>query len=90
MPKDRCFKTRHVKGCRPGRPLCKLMRKVRPQRQPCYCDRYPYPHRKGSGRCGNIEQMWDYAYGPSWRNPSSLETEEAGIVAPDDPGPVPF
>jgi hypothetical protein len=31
------------------------MRKVQPQRRPCHCDAYLFPHRHGSGVCGNPE-----------------------------------
>jgi hypothetical protein len=43
------------------------MRKVREDRKPCFCSRYHFPHRRGSGRCGSIEKFWDYMYGPDWR-----------------------
>jgi hypothetical protein len=43
----------HAKGCRPGRPLCRFMRTRCENRKPCGCDAYHFPHRKGSGQCGN-------------------------------------
>jgi hypothetical protein len=33
------------------------MRKKNPKRAPCGCDAYHFPHRKGSGRCGNLFQQ---------------------------------
>lgn len=39
-------------GCHPARPLCRAMRRVRPDRAPCGCLAYPFPHRHGSGSCG--------------------------------------
>ena len=90
-----CFKTRHVKDCRPARPLCKWMRKVQPQRRVCHCDRYHFPHRFTSGRCGDIEKMWDFAYGPDWRDDRDerlaiqTEGEGGGMPPPYDPE-VPF
>jgi hypothetical protein len=54
---DHCGVYRHKSGCRPARPLCKLMRLVQPQRRPCDCGAYPFPHRTGSGLCGSPERM---------------------------------
>jgi hypothetical protein len=33
---------RHIKSCRPGRPLCRWRRD-----KPCNCDAAPFPHRRG-------------------------------------------
>lgn len=41
----------HVAECRACRPLCRWMRLVMPDRRPCNCSMYPFPHRAGSGRC---------------------------------------
>jgi len=94
MPRALCHGTRHVKGCRPGRPQCKLMRKVRPQRKPCYCDRYHYPHRTGSGCCGDIEKMWDRVYGPAWRDErdeqAAIRDESLLVVREPTDDEVPF
>jgi hypothetical protein len=39
-----CEKGRHIKGCRPSRPLCKYRRAV------CRCAALHFPHRPGSVR----------------------------------------
>ncbi len=54
---------KHAKGCRRGRPLCRWMRKTNPKRKVCGCDAYHFPHRKGSGRCGNEKLRWMHEYG---------------------------
>ena len=54
----------HVKGCRPGRPLCRYRRLERPNRAPCHCGAYPFAHRTGSGRCGDPERMETFVHGP--------------------------
>jgi len=41
----------HQDGCHASRPKCKWMRRVRAERQVCCCSMYPFPHRRGSGRC---------------------------------------
>lgn len=46
---------RHVKNCRPGRPLCRWRRA-----KPCGCDRYWFPHRPESGRCGSEEKYVEW------------------------------
>jgi hypothetical protein len=38
-----CFR----KGCRPGRPACRAMRRVQESRRPCRCSFVHYPHRAG-------------------------------------------
>jgi len=52
---DRCFgngtAAYHVKGCRPGRPLCRWMRAMTEKYSVCLCHVYPWPHRRGSGLC---------------------------------------
>jgi len=42
---------RHAVGCRPARPLCARMRLRRPNRRPCACAAYWFPHRSGGGAC---------------------------------------
>lgn len=55
-------------NCRPGRPRCKWCRTRRQKRSGkwtvCRCDNYHFPHRKGSGLCGNDAAMNLRAYGP--------------------------
>jgi hypothetical protein len=46
------------------------MREKKANQAKCSCGAYHYPHRKGSGLCGNPERMWALAYGPN------LEEEE--------------
>lgn len=63
MAKPRCWglaRECHVKGCRTTRPLCRYRRKS----SVCYCDAYHYPHRDGSGRCGDAEAMDRFVNGP--------------------------
>ena len=60
-----CGVHRHKPGCRPARPLCKLMRKVQPQRRVCFCGAYWFPHRAGSDNCGKPEALWDIVYAPN-------------------------
>lgn len=43
---------RERKGCRRGRPNCRLHRAAA-----CRCDAYWFPHRKGSGMCGHPERI---------------------------------
>ena len=44
----RCYgDTRHAKGCRPGRPLCRWMRRVSVKHRVCRCTAAHYPHRAG-------------------------------------------
>lgn len=68
------------------------MRKVKANRRVCWCARYHFPHRSGSGRCGSDEKFWDFLYGPSWREEGhAMETKNAGPVAFTEPGAdVPF
>lgn len=60
---------RHCPKCRRGRPQCAAMRKTNPKRKPCGCDAYHFPHRAGSGRCGNLEKQWAHIYGPEYDLP---------------------
>lgn len=46
-------RAKHAAGCRPARPLCRFMRRVRDDRRVCGCGAYHFPHRHGSGQCGN-------------------------------------
>jgi hypothetical protein len=51
----------HCAGCRIGRPRCRWRRKAVGL---CHCEAYHYPHRKGSGPCGNDEAMALICWGP--------------------------
>lgn len=55
----------HVAGCSPGRPRCYWSRKDNPKWVVCRCDCYHFPHRKGSGRCGNHALMNLLVWGPA-------------------------
>lgn len=55
---------RHVKKCRPHRPLCRWQAKVLPRYRVCACGVYHFPHRAGSGLCGNPEKAFDRYMGP--------------------------
>ncbi len=48
----------HHPDCRPGRPMCATMRLIKPNRRPCTCDAYLFPHRSTSGLCGNEALKW--------------------------------
>jgi len=54
--RSRCWgnehQVHHVRGCRPARPLCRWMRRIRDNRKVCRCDAYHFPHRNESGACG--------------------------------------
>lgn len=41
-------KEQHVRGCRPGRPLCRWRRNAKGL---CHCEAYHYAHQHGSGNC---------------------------------------
>ncbi len=46
--KDKCNQHNHATGCRPGRPLCRWMRKKqRDKYGVCECGAVPWPHRRG-------------------------------------------
>lgn len=47
----------HRKGCRPARPCCAVMRKVRPDRRACVCALVPFPHRRGYCQSGSASAM---------------------------------
>lgn len=47
---------RHKVSCRPGRPLCRWRRKTR--WGVCLCGNYHFPHRLGSGACGDPGKLW--------------------------------
>lgn len=53
----------HVKACRKSRPLCRWRR--REIGVVCGCDAYHFPHRRGSGCCGNLERRWARDFGMS-------------------------
>jgi hypothetical protein len=40
------------------------MRRVKPSQVRCTCDAYHYPHRMGSGLCGNVEKLETFVHGP--------------------------
>lgn len=52
-------KRKHRRECRRGRPLCRWRRT-----RPCACAAYHFPHRPGSGRCGDVSEMDLHVYGP--------------------------
>lgn len=53
----------HAPACRPGRPLCRWMRAVIAKYAPCCCPAYPWPHRAGSGLCGDTTKMTAQIWG---------------------------
>lgn len=63
----------HCRQCRPGRPCCKFRRaelaakraKVERPLPPCDCPAYKFPHRQGSGICGDPDAFAAKVYGPS-------------------------
>lgn len=63
---ERCHGTkrgaRHAAYCRPGRPRCRWRRR---EAGICRCGAYHYPHRDGSGRCGEPEALDAWAHGPA-------------------------
>jgi hypothetical protein len=80
--------SKHQKGCRPARPLCRWMRRVKGIQNPCMCDAYHHTHRKGSGRCGNAEAQEAFAHGPL---PIDADARAAAPIDADAPsGPDPF
>lgn len=58
----------HCRECRPGRPLCRYRRA-----RPCCCGAYHYPHRPGSGRCGDAAALEAWTYGPPAHEPTRIE-----------------
>ncbi len=72
----------HVSGCRPGRPLCKFRRMERENRRVCHCGAYHFPHRYGSGRCGDAEWMEMFVHGPA--RPSVAYPQAPADADPDD------
>ncbi len=54
--------SQHAAYCRPGRPRCRWRRR---EAGICSCGAYHYPHRTGSGRCGNLEAQDHHAHGPA-------------------------
>jgi hypothetical protein len=53
----------HIKGCRISRPLCRWMRAKTDKYKVCHCGAYHFPHRKGSGACGNHDLMNKIVWG---------------------------
>ena len=64
MSRKRCCQAEHAPGCRPGRPLCRWMAKMKPRYHVCFCDAYWFPHRSGSGLCGDPEKQCARYFGP--------------------------
>jgi hypothetical protein len=60
----------HRKGCRPGRPLCRWMRRRNPKQALCNCQHVHYPHR--AGWCASFGEVIPLAIrnSPSWRKAS--------------------
>ena len=52
----------HARECRRGRPLCRWRRS-----RPCGCDRYHFPHRPESGRCGDEQKFIEWMMTPRRR-----------------------
>jgi len=71
----------HARNCRPGRPLCRARRKIREKRRPCGCDAYHFPHRKGSGACGDVELRWARVYGMTKEEVHRLNQECSSCAA---------
>lgn len=73
---DKCFAHGHKKDCRPGRPLCRWQRRIRPQRRKCECGGYHFPHRHGSGCCvhnpAHERLQWERNTGTSWETGEAL------------------
>ena len=70
--------TQHIKGCHPKRPKCGYRRKFYTKKYgpPCECGVYHFPHRKGSGLCGNPRREFEWLNQVSWDDGSPLSTEE--------------
>lgn len=51
-----CHGDSHSPDCRPGRPLCRVMRDL--INATCICGAYSFPHRRGGGRCGRLDEVW--------------------------------
>ena len=56
-----CWGDEHVAGCSLSSPMCRARRA--PTR--CYCPAYHFPHRMGSGLCGNADAAAELLYGPA-------------------------
>jgi hypothetical protein len=90
MP-DRCFgngtAAHHAKGCRPGRPLCRWQRDGDAKYGVCTCGAHAFPHRRGSGLCGQAgrEMMNEIVWGRGERgDDDSREGLEDGGSQPAD------
>jgi hypothetical protein len=59
--KERCSPAlgTHCSVCRPSRPRCRERRG-----SSCTCLAYPFPHRRGSGLCGQPRRMVELVWGP--------------------------
>lgn len=58
------FRHQHAIACRPARPRCRWRRKANGL---CNCDRYHYPHRDGSGHCGDEAAYVRHLQTPRYR-----------------------
>lgn len=67
LAKRVCGGGRHVAECRPGRPLCHVMRKVQKAKYGvCFCPRVHFPHRRSYCERGGADR---YAYGAGPEQP---------------------
>ena len=73
----------HAAGCRLGRPACRWRRR---DKGICLCVAYHFPHRDGSGRCGDPVACDAWANGPSSDKPRSFV--DAAYDIADDIGNV--
>jgi hypothetical protein len=70
----------HAPGCRPGRPLCRWARRVRPKRRPCNCGAYHFPHRLGGGLCGHPDRLAKVMWGPPPEDREAVEQREYDLL----------
>jgi hypothetical protein len=56
--------SKHTIQCRPARPACRWRRR---EKGLCHCDRYHYPHRDGSGFCGDEQAYIQHMMTPRHR-----------------------
>ncbi len=76
-----CYAHGHAKGCRPGRPLCRGMRRVHPKRRVCRCSAYHYPHRDGSGACALGDTPAVVRESSSWKVAEAVALADDGEVS---------
>lgn len=65
MAREKCHPSKHRKGCRKGRPLCRYRRAETQKYKRCSCSAYWFPHRAKSGLCGDPEKLSREIWGPS-------------------------